>query len=115
MGNLASLTTLSLSSNQLSGQIPPEVGSLANLQALGLSDNQLSGTIPPELGNIANLTYVYLVGNNLSGIIPAELGNLSELGRAAAPWESVEWEGPFRVGQPNKPKIDVVIGQPIKR
>ena len=33
-------------SNQLSGQIPPELGNLANLTRLNLSDNQLSGCVP---------------------------------------------------------------------
>ncbi|NJL06697.1 MAG: Two component regulator three Y domain protein, partial [Chloroflexaceae bacterium] len=44
-----SVTSLSLSFNELTGSIPPELGSLANLQDLDLSENQLSGSIPPEL------------------------------------------------------------------
>ena len=33
-------------SNQLSEEIPPELGNLANLTRLNLSDNQLSGCVP---------------------------------------------------------------------
>ena len=71
---------LFLSSNQLSGPIPPELGSLTNLGYLFLNDNLLSGTIPPELGNLTNLAYLYLHYNQLSGTIPATLANLSNLG-----------------------------------
>ncbi len=79
LGNLADLTFLWLSENQLSGTIPPELGNLANLGGLLLSQNQLSGTIPPELGNLANLSGLWLFSNRLTGTIPPELGNLANL------------------------------------
>ena len=41
--------SLSLSRNQLSGEIPPELGRLSWLKGLGLWGNQLSGAIPPGL------------------------------------------------------------------
>ena len=44
-----SVTHLSLRRNQLSGEIPPELGSLASLTLLNLGDNELIGEIPPEL------------------------------------------------------------------
>ena len=51
------VTVLILDNNELSGEIPPELGSLANLTGeLELSDNGLSGEIPPELGSLANLS-----------------------------------------------------------
>ena len=50
------VTVLILDNNELSGEIPPELGRLANLTELELSDNSLSGEIPPELGRLANLT-----------------------------------------------------------
>ena len=80
LGNLANLTELDLRFNQLSGEIPPELGNLANLEWLDLGLNQLSGEIPPELGNLANLTLAEPLGyNQLSGEIPPELGNLANL------------------------------------
>ena len=63
----------SLGGNQLSGEIPPELGNLANLKWLFLSGNDLSGEIPPELGNLANLESLGLTGNELSGCAPASL------------------------------------------
>ena len=73
------VTELHLDFNQLSGEIPEELGSLVNLQYLFLSENQLSGEIPTELGNLANLQELYLSENQLSGEIPGELGSLTNL------------------------------------
>ena len=79
LGNLSSLEWLEIDGNHLSGKIPAELSNLANLEKLGLDGNQLSGEIPPRLGNLANLEYLYLSDNKLSGEIPAALGRLSNL------------------------------------
>ena len=56
------------------------MGSLANLQDQAVTrGNQLTGEIPAELGNLANLQSLYLYNNQLTGEIPAELGNLANL------------------------------------
>jgi Leucine-rich repeat (LRR) protein len=73
------VVTLDLSSNNLVGQIPSELGNLANLQILYLYTNQLSGSIPPELGNLTKLLQLYLHHNQLTGSIPPELGNITFL------------------------------------
>ena len=39
------VTRLDLSRNDLTGEIPPELGSLSNLEVLGLSYNKLSGCV----------------------------------------------------------------------
>ncbi len=68
------VTGLYLSENQLSGEIPPELGNLSNPQELFLYGNYLSGEIPAELGNLSILTGLFLHENQLSGEMPAELG-----------------------------------------
>ena len=73
------VTHLDLRTNQLTGEIPVELGNLTNLEGLDLYGNQLTGAIPAELGNLTNLTHLYLSGNQLTGEIPAELGNLANL------------------------------------
>ena len=79
IGKLTQLEQLDLSMNQLSGSIPAEIGNLTNLTMLMLGDTQLNGSIPAEIGNLSNLKYLYLVGNQLSGSIPAEIGNITNL------------------------------------
>ncbi len=79
LGNLTKLEWVSLNQNQLTGEIPPELGSLANLERLRLYNNQLTGEIPAELGSMTNLDHLRLDGNQLTGEIPAELGRLTNL------------------------------------
>ena len=67
------VTELDLVSNQLSGEIPSELGKLASLTWLDLDGNQLSGEIPPELGKLADLTDLILDGNLLSGCVPSSM------------------------------------------
>ncbi|XP_010464098.1 PREDICTED: receptor-like protein 12 isoform X1 [Camelina sativa] len=77
--NFPFLTTLDLSYNHLSGQIPSSFGNLSQLTSLYLSGNYFSGLIPSSLGNLFHLTSLRLYGNNLVGEIPSSLGNLSYL------------------------------------
>ncbi len=79
IGNLTSLVTLDLRSNSLSGGIPTEIGSLSLLQKLDLRNNSLSGSIPTSIDGMSSLRSLYLVGNNLDGNIPTQLGGLSNL------------------------------------
>ncbi len=64
------VTFLSLTGNNLRGEIPSEVGSLTNLQTLSLHSNGLSGEIPAELGSLANLELVWLERNRFTGCLP---------------------------------------------
>ena len=79
IGSLTSLKWLYLSSNDLTGEIPEELGALTNLQRLVLSRNQLTGPIPDEVSNLTNLRWMLLGNNNLDGTIPADIGNFTDL------------------------------------
>ncbi|CAH2069795.1 unnamed protein product [Thlaspi arvense] len=76
---LKSLTSLSLTSVNLTGLIPKEIGDLSELEVLDLADNLLSGDIPVEIFKLKKLKTLSLNTNNLEGVIPSELGNLTNL------------------------------------
>ncbi|XP_010419196.1 PREDICTED: LRR receptor-like serine/threonine-protein kinase ERL2 [Camelina sativa] len=93
-GNLKLLFGMDLSANELSGEIPVELGGLGEVQVLNLSNNKLSGVIlegfsalkkvesldlsfnrfqgriPPQLTDLSSLAVFNVSFNNLSGIIP---------------------------------------------
>ena len=73
--NIETTTTLHLYNNQLTGEIPVEIGNLTNLDHLYLYKNQLAGEIPSEIGNLINLTELSLGYNQLTGVIPEEICN----------------------------------------
>nr|POF00881.1 putative lrr receptor-like serine/threonine-protein kinase [Quercus suber] len=93
-----------LSGNQLSGEVPPDIGKMQNfsmlhlgfneffgklpsqigempLVNLNISNNKFSGEIPGEIGNIKCLQNLDLSCNNFSGMFPASFNNLSELNK----------------------------------
>ena len=85
LGDLTNLEGLYLSFNQLTGGIPAELGDLTNLEVLDLFNNQLTGEIPAELGDLTNLEGLGLFSNQLTGEIPAELGSLTNLEGLSSP------------------------------
>nr|XP_043626032.1 receptor-like protein EIX2 [Erigeron canadensis] len=68
--DLVGLKNLNLSRNLLQGQIPTKIGNLKKIESLDLSLNSLSGPIPPTLTNLNFLSALNLSFNNLSGAIP---------------------------------------------
>ncbi|KAJ0228668.1 Leucine-rich repeat-containing protein [Hirschfeldia incana] len=78
-GNLQLLFGLDLSENELSGNIPAELGALMELQALNLSHNKLSGVIPKSFSGPENVESLDLSSNWLQGQIPSQLAELSSL------------------------------------
>ncbi|KAG6421462.1 hypothetical protein SASPL_118015 [Salvia splendens] len=79
--NLSSLGLVDLSHNNLSGQIPEELGNLAGLCFLFLNNNLLSGEIPPSLGSCTALQALDLSYNQLTGDVPPELSGFHEMRR----------------------------------
>ncbi|XP_018444408.1 receptor-like protein 15 [Raphanus sativus] len=78
-GNLRLLFGMDLSENQLSGNIPAELGGLLELKALNLSHNNLSGLIPESFSGLKKVESLDLSFNKLQGRIPLQLTALSSL------------------------------------
>ncbi|KAL7219690.1 hypothetical protein ACSBR2_012701 [Camellia fascicularis] len=67
---LLGLLSLNLSGNHLIGVIPKKMGDMVSLESLDLSKNQIRGEIPPSMSGMTFLSYLNLSYNNLSGKIP---------------------------------------------
>ncbi|KAG1355037.1 Receptor-like protein 12 [Cocos nucifera] len=68
---LYGLHFLNLSGNHLTGRIPKNIGAMGQLESLDLSMNNLSSTIPTSISNLNFLAHLNLSYNNLSGRIPS--------------------------------------------
>ncbi|XP_054790989.1 receptor-like protein EIX2 [Prosopis cineraria] len=77
--NLKLLHSVDLSSNNMSGKIPPEIFSLTELQSLNLSRDQFDENIPNEIRDMKKLESLDLASNQLSGEIPQDRAELSFL------------------------------------
>ena len=73
------VSELVLSRNNLTGEIPTQIGDLPHVRMLWLGDNNLIGPIPANIGKLTALVGLYLDRNKLSGPIPLEIGNLKQL------------------------------------
>jgi Leucine-rich repeat (LRR) protein len=79
IGILSSLMWLHVDKNLLSGSLPSELGALTLLQALLADGNIFTGNIPSDIGRLTNLTYASLTSNGFVGTIPTEIGRLTNL------------------------------------
>lgn len=68
--SLIYLQSVNLSNNLLSGRIPPKIGDMRWLESLDLSMNQLCGQIAPSMSSLTFLSALNLSYNNLTGEIP---------------------------------------------
>ncbi|CAB9496420.1 LRR receptor-like serine threonine-protein kinase [Seminavis robusta] len=76
------LTMLSFTTapdNNLSGELPPQIGLSRNLYGLLLHNNAFSGTLPEETWDLRSMLYMALSGNQFSGTIDTKIGQLSSM------------------------------------
>ncbi len=88
LGKMTSLVELRVANNQLTGELPPELGTggvrvtakktavttrVPTVQVIDVSNNKFSGGIPDEWGNIPQLTELRAVNCGLTGKLPATI------------------------------------------
>ncbi|CAL9750739.1 unnamed protein product [Musa acuminata subsp. burmannicoides] len=78
---LSLVTSIDLSNNHLSGEIPKEMTKLLGLRFLNLSNNHLTGRIPEKMGDMKQLESLDFSVNNLTGEIPSSFSAMSFLAR----------------------------------
>ncbi|GMJ13191.1 NEMATODE-INDUCED LRR-RLK 1, Germination Repression and Cell Expansion receptor-like kinase [Hibiscus trionum] len=80
IGKMQHVSVLDFGSNWFNGELPIEMEKLP-LVVLNISRNRFSGRIPSEIGSITCLQNLDLSLNNFSGIFPKELSRLTDLNR----------------------------------
>ncbi|KAJ8599851.1 hypothetical protein CTAYLR_005606 [Chrysophaeum taylorii] len=73
------VTKISLSSNNLDGELPSALGELNLLQSFDVSNNSLRGILPSTLANWTRLQEFYADNNELSGPLLPELAAWADL------------------------------------
>ncbi|XP_014631413.1 probable leucine-rich repeat receptor-like protein kinase At5g49770 [Glycine soja] len=74
------ITSITLSSTGLAGQLSGDIGSLSELETLDLSYNKdLTGPLPESIGELKKLATLILVGCSFKGPIPDNIGNMQEI------------------------------------
>ncbi|KAL6136088.1 hypothetical protein ACLB2K_061389 [Fragaria x ananassa] len=71
IGNLSRLSTLVISNNHLSGEVPNFWSSLPEVYILDMSNNSLSGAMPTSMGFLSTLGFLILSNNKFSGQLPS--------------------------------------------
>jgi hypothetical protein len=75
---MSSLEELDLNTNEISGELPGEIGDLTELKELILFGNIMNGTLATEIGQLTGLEILLLNNNAFDGAIPSELGKLAD-------------------------------------
>jgi len=76
---LNGLLSLDLSDNSMAGSLPPEIFALTKLTMLDLSKNELVGDIPTTINKVQSLMKLDFSENQLSSTIPTEIGMLGSI------------------------------------
>lgn len=79
IGDFPQLTQLDMDSNHLSGSLPPTIANLTQLKYLNVRKNSFSKSIPNEITNLRQIKSIDLDSNSFTGTIPVEIGKLSFL------------------------------------
>lgn len=72
------VSSISLISKSLGGQLPPDLNQLSNLKTLNLQKNRFSGSLP-SLSGLPSLQDVHLDSNNFTSVPPKFLSGLTNL------------------------------------
>ncbi|XP_058768845.1 receptor-like protein EIX2 [Vicia villosa] len=89
------VTSIDLSCNHLTGEIPQSITKLVALFGLNLSRNNLTGFIPNNIGDMESLESLDLSKNYLSGRMPLSFSNLTFLGYMNLSFNNLEGKIPL--------------------
>ena len=73
------VSIVDLTSNRLSGELPPEIVNLSELEKFTILHSFTAGPIPQDIGQLSKLTELTLSSTGITGSIPPGMGDLSQL------------------------------------
>ncbi|XP_022738736.1 receptor kinase-like protein Xa21 isoform X2 [Durio zibethinus] len=79
IGNLSSLSLLSIKNNSFYGSLPNELAHLRSLKTVDFGLNFFTGEIPPWFWSLPELENLVLNDNNFLGAVPSSLSNITSL------------------------------------
>ncbi|WCJ32063.1 Leucine-rich receptor-like protein kinase family protein [Euphorbia peplus] len=79
IAHLRYLKNLTLAANEFSGNIPVELSAISGLRLLNLSNNVFNGTFPSQLSQLKSLQILDLYNNNMTGDLPLAVAGLPNL------------------------------------
>lgn len=93
------VTSLNLFSNNLVGELPPEINQLSEIQFINMYQNKLNGAIPIEFGQLSKLLWISMFSNEFTDTIPSEIGQLTNLVYLALDYNELTGSIPNTFGQ----------------
>ncbi|KAL7128441.1 hypothetical protein ABFS83_14G317400 [Erythranthe nasuta] len=97
LGKLVELVYLELNDNNLSGEIPFELGMCRKLALLNLGHNRLTGQLPSVFGDLTSLQVLNLQSNEFIGEIPSRITLLNRLQKLNISWNSLNGSIPLSI------------------
>ena len=79
LGYLDALVHICLNTNMITGSLPSTFGRVTSLQQLDLGFNLMNGTLPTEIFELKDLQILGMDNNKITGTIPWNIGNCESL------------------------------------
>ncbi|KAG5122720.1 hypothetical protein JHK84_041060 [Glycine max] len=79
LGHLPVLDRIQIDENHITGSIPLSFANLNSTRHFHMNNNSLSGQIPPQLSQLGSLMHLLLDNNNLTGNLPSEFSEMPSL------------------------------------
>ncbi|CAI0388892.1 unnamed protein product [Linum tenue] len=107
------MSGLDLSSNNFTGEIPPQIGNLGDIKVLNLSYNMFTGHIPTTIANLSQIESLDLSHNDLSGVIPSQLMELHYLSTFSVAYNNLSGKCLQKIAQFSTFDENIYRGNPL--